>query len=208
MQRAQEKQERVTQIEQRQSVSRLSLDTVLNEQDRRDLPFEVKGALQLDKVFLLDNRIETGQVGFHVLVPLETESGVLMINFGWIKANAYRDQLPQIQLNQDTYSFYGISAVPTHNPMVTETATASAPWPRVIQSIDLTLMSAFLDHPLLPVVMQLAPEHQMGFVRNWQPVVMAPEKHYAYALQWFGLALACVIIYFVALRKRRSKTHD
>ncbi|WP_269748101.1 SURF1 family cytochrome oxidase biogenesis protein [Enterovibrio coralii] len=37
----------------------------------------------------------------------------------------------------------------------------------------------------------------------WDPVVMLPEKHYAYAAQWFGLALVVVIGFLVWWRRGR-----
>ena len=204
LQRAEQKESRLAQIEQRKSDSVLSLQYVLQQEDPRDLSYQISGDLLTEQVFLLDNRIEAGKVGFHVIVPLLTDYGVQMINFGWIKAGQYRNDLPAILLNPNTREFTGTSSVPSFNPMVTETALATDPWPKVVQSIDLTVMAVFLGRDLLPVVMQLDPEHPDGFTRNWKAVVMAPEKHYGYAIQWYGLAIACLIIYIVALRKRKS----
>lgn len=204
LQRAEQKEQRLTQIEQRKSASILTINDVLEQPDPRDLTYQVSGQILMDKVFLLDNRIETGQVGFHVVVPVETQQGIQLINYGWVKSGLYRTELPKFKLNQNTQSFHGVSSVPSVNPMVSETATQADPWPKVIQTIDLVKMSSFLGRDVLPIVMQLDPDHADGFVRNWKAVVMAPEKHYGYAVQWYGLALACLIIYVVALRKRKS----
>ncbi|TRY33351.1 SURF1 family protein [Aliiglaciecola sp. M165] len=202
MQRAEQKQSRLEQIEQRSSTARLSLRELLEFEEKRDLPFEVFGAPDPEKVFYLDNRIESGHVGYHVLVPVETDYGVQLINFGWIKAEQLRTQLPEVKIDATAQQYIGVSAVPNINPMVTETATKQDGWPLVIQQIDLPLMSTFLGIQLSPVVMQLSPEHPAGLVRNWKPVVMSPQKHYGYAIQWFGLAIACLVIYIVALLKR------
>jgi cytochrome oxidase assembly protein ShyY1 len=207
LQRGHQKQQRLDQIAQRKLVSVMTIDEVLSESDRRDLSVEVHGKLLANRIFYLDNRIESGQVGYQILAPIETDSGVLIVNFGWIKAGLYREQLPEIQLTQQNGRFYGTSAEPLVNPMIIETATTLDPWPKVIQSIDLYKISTFLGMPVLPFVMQLDPTHPMGYLRNWQPVVMAPEKHYAYAVQWYGLAIACVIIYLVAIRNRKPKKH-
>lgn len=205
LQRAQQKEVRLQQIELRKSNNPLALEDVLGQQDKRDLPVRFTGKLKVNKPFLLDNRIENGQVGFHVLVPASTDLGVVLVNLGWIKSGQYRDKLPKFDLPAYSQVFYGTSAVPTVNPMVTETAAMSDNWPILLQSIDLSLISTFIDADLLPLVLQLDPEHPIGFSRNWVAVVMAPEKHYAYAVQWFALAIACVIIYIVALRKRKIR---
>ncbi|MCL5256048.1 MAG: hypothetical protein M1363_08050, partial [Gammaproteobacteria bacterium] len=41
-------------------------------------------------------------------------------------------------------------------------------------------------------------------VREWPIVVMPPHRHYAYAMQWFGLALAALIVFLVASRERTT----
>jgi surfeit locus 1 family protein len=44
-----------------------------------------------------------------------------------------------------------------------------------------------------------------SFVRDWQPVVMAPEKHLAYAAQWFLLAFAALVIFVIAQRNKLKR---
>ncbi|MCB1318421.1 MAG: hypothetical protein KDK27_20790, partial [Leptospiraceae bacterium] len=39
----------------------------------------------------------------------------------------------------------------------------------------------------------------------WQPVAFGPEKHYAYALQWFAIAFALLVIYIVLNTKKISR---
>ncbi|MBU2877491.1 SURF1 family protein [Aliiglaciecola lipolytica] len=203
LQRAHYKEARIQQIEQRKTSNPLNIEDLLARQDKRDLPLQFKGKMLVNKVFLLDNRIENGQVGYQVLIPVRTEFGDVMVNLGWVKAGQYRDQLPRFDLPAYEQVFYGTSSVPTVNPMVTETAQMDDKWPMLLQSIDLTLIAKFTGTQVLPVVLQLDPEFPIGFTRNWVAVVMAPEKHYAYAMQWFGLAIACAVIYIVALRKRK-----
>ena len=43
-----------------------------------------------------------------------------------------------------------------------------------------------------------------GYRRDWQPIVYGPEKHYGYAAQWFGMALATIILFFFATIKRNK----
>ena len=42
----------------------------------------------------------------------------------------------------------------------------------------------------MPFVVYLDENEALGFVKNWTPIVMPPEKHRAYAFQWFSLAVA------------------
>jgi surfeit locus 1 family protein len=43
----------------------------------------------------------------------------------------------------------------------------------------------------------LDPGEPDGFVRTWAPPGFPPIRHLGYAVQWFGLALALLVIYVV-----------
>ena len=45
------------------------------------------------------------------------------------------------------------------------------------------------------MVLLLDKDQPGGFVREWNPVVVGPERHVGYAVQWFALAAALVILY-------------
>ena len=96
--------------------------------------------------------------------------------------------------------------MPTDNPMITETATQEAIWPKVIQQVDIHFIEQVIKLELPPFVIKLT-DSSDGFIRNWQPVVMPPEKHYAYAVQWMGLGIAAFLVYFFALRARFRAAH-
>ena len=209
LQRSEQKKLRIEQIELRKSATPLQISDMSNgEEDLRDFPFEAFGMLQNDRVFLVDNRQHEGKVGYQVVVPVNTNAGTLLVNFGWVKGSQYREQLPVISLPHGSLTLSGIVAVPELNPMVKETAEFDQVWPKVIQQIDLPLIEKFLEEPVLDFIMLLSPEHPDGFVREWQPVVMPPEKHLAYAVQWFGLAIACLLVYVFALRTRFKKNDE
>lgn len=207
--RADAKEQRLAQIEQRQQRSQISLQALTKfDSDIRDIKFTAQGELLSDRLFLLDNRINNGRVGYEVIVPLNTDNGLLMVNMGWVPAGATRQDLPLIHLPSGPTGFSGIASVPDKNPMITETATVGESWPIVIQQIDFEVFQSFLKLPVLKVIMLLDQTQELGFVRNWQPVVMPPEKHLAYAIQWFGLALACILVFIFALKKRIQRRHD
>ena len=86
---------------------------------------------------------------------------------------------------------------------ITAGKEAVSGWPRVVQQIELEQFESLLGHELLPVLLQLDPEDPHGFVRDWRPVYgVTPDKHRAYALQWYTLALVLVIIY-IGMNTRR-----
>ena len=48
----------------------------------------------------------------------------------------------------------------------------------------------------------LDPSEPDGYVRQWQPPGFPPVRHIAYAVQWFSLAAALAVIYFVTNVRR------
>lgn len=57
-----------------------------------------------------------------------------------------------------------------------------------------------LSYPLKPVIILLNPEVGQGYWRDWQPSFggFGPERHQGYAVQWFALSVALVILYVIA----------
>ena len=211
LQRAEQKSTRLVMIEAAATTSPLTLGKIINSrEDTRDLPVRLTGTLNPETYLLLDNKIHQGRVGFEVLALLNTDSGNVLINFGWVAGDPSRQSLPEVELPYALQDIQGKVAIPIVNPMASETADIVQNWPKVIQQLDLAFIEQVLQVPILPFIVQLDPLATSGFVRQWQPVVMSPEKHIAYAIQWFGLALAALMIYgFALLGKIKNKEqHD
>ena len=206
LQRGAEKKLRLEQIELASKHEPFSLvDILKHEDEKRDLPLNVKAQAVTGQYFLIDNKIEQGKVGFNILVPLETEQGWLLANFGWVAGTADRLALPNVSLEHGPKTYQGVVAIPTLNPMISETAVQDGLWPKLLQQIDLDVMGTHFGQRFLPVVLLLKPEQDSPLIRNWQAVVMPPEKHIGYAIQWFGLGIAALIIFIVAQGNRLRK---
>ncbi len=70
-------------------------------------------------------------------------------------------------------------------------------------------MQAQLGAPLLPFVLRLSPHSEHGYVREWQTRTgLSPERHVGYAVQWFALAVALVVLcIWVAVRRAPEDDH-
>lgn len=203
IERATAKQERLQQIEKRSGQAAFTIDDILSmEENVSDFVLQAQGTLDVRHYFLLDNRIVNQRVGYEVLVPFRSGPHLLLVNLGWVPAPASREQLPKVSLPKKELKLYGTLSQPTKNPFVSQSKSNEGKQAVRIQEIDLALLSNILGESLLPFVLQLSPEHEIGYERDWKPVVMSPEKHWAYAVQWFGLALACVVITLIAIRKK------
>ena len=67
-------------------------------------------------------------------------------------------------------------------------------WPLRVQQIELDKFSQLIGKKLLPFVVYLDKNEAIGYKKNWQAVVMPPQKHRAYAFQWFSLAAAFLVL--------------
>jgi surfeit locus 1 family protein len=174
----------------------------------------VVGRYLPERQILLDNQIHQGRAGYHVLTPLRIHNTgtLVLVNRGWVPLGPSRRQLPDISVTGDELSVRGLVHQPSPPPIqLGETGDQVPGWPKVVQRLDLSALAERFGAPLLPYTVRLAPEEEHGYVREWHAYYGAgPGKHQAYAVQWFGLALVLLIVYFALhLRPKaeRSETH-
>ena len=156
--------------------------------------------------FLLDNRTHAGHAGYQVLTPfLIRDSGVaVLVNRGWMSLGKSRDRLPDVTVHEDRQRISGRLKIPPQKAFMLGEEEPRQRWPWRIQQIRIESLSAELGRPLLPVVLLLDAEQPDGYVRQWRPLVgFGPERNVGYAVQWFGLAAALLIIY-LAVNTRRT----
>ena len=166
----------------------------------------VVGHYDSDHQFLLDNRTHAGQAGYQVLTPfLIRDSGVaVLVNRGWMPLGQSRDRLPDVTVHEDRQRISGRLKIPLQKVFMLGEEGPRQRWPWRIQKIQLESQSAELGRPLLPVVLLLDAGQPDGYVRQWRPLVgFGPERNVGYAVQWFGLAAALLIIY-LAVNTRRT----
>ncbi|WP_299081476.1 SURF1 family protein [uncultured Paraglaciecola sp.] len=210
LQRAEQKTQRLLAIELAANAEQIDLHQVLGSSisEMLDMPVNFEGVAVSERYFLLDNKIYKGRVGYQVLVPIQTDAGTVMANFGWVAATNSRDILPRIELNDARIPYAGIVSLPLHNAMIKETALLDGKWPKILQQIDLEVIQQHYQQQVLPFVVRLNAQQELNFVRDWQPVVMAPEKHLAYAVQWYLLGLAALAVFVIAQRNKLKRNNN
>ncbi|MBL8200920.1 MAG: SURF1 family protein [Chromatiales bacterium] len=159
------------------------------------------GRYDPDHQLLLDNISHDRQPGYQVLTPFATAGGVVLVNRGWVRADGDRRILPDIRVASDPREVVGrIEWLPRPGIELAAVAPApDAPWPRRLLFPTSEQASAQLGVPLPNYQLLLDPAAPDGYVREWRPGGMGPDRHLAYAVQWFGLALTVVVIYFVLM---------
>ena len=141
-----------------------------------------------------------------------TTSGAdwVLVNRGWVPLGERRSQLPAVPGPAERVELHAMIKLPpakAFGPAAVE--DSGTRWPRVIQRLEIAPIGQRLGHPLLPLVLQLDAADPAGFVRDWKPVYgITPDKHRAYAAQWFTLALVLLVIYIGVNTRRRGRDTD
>lgn len=154
----------------------------------------------------LDNRQMQGRPGFFVCTPLQLEPGgaVVLVQRGWVPRNfEARTQLPPVQTPAGRVRIEGRLAPPPSR-LLEFGHSAPAPGSSPIrQNLDLAAFRSETGLPLADwTVLQTGPASE-GLLRDWPPVALGIEKHYGYALQWFGLSglIALLYVWFQIVRR-------
>ena len=168
----------------------------------------VRGEFDRSAVFLLDNKILDGRAGVHVLQLFRPEANPpILVNRGWLPISADRTELPAVETPEANVDIQGILSAPIEGGFRLGEPDVLAPpiKPQLITYLDLDRIAGAVGEPLSPWIILLEAGDETGFAgRDWQPSVMLPAQHGAYAAQWFGLALA-IAITWTALAWRASR---
>jgi cytochrome oxidase assembly protein ShyY1 len=195
--RALEKEQRLARIEQLKSQNPLSLQQVnllaVNE-NINDMPVTIEGLFDEQAVFLLDNQVNKGRLGYRAYQVLMVEQYTVLVNLGWVLGSINRQELPEVQPLSGKHTIHGNVRLIEVGIQLQEQIFSGVQWPLRIQQVELDKFSTLINRQLLPFVIYLDIDEKIGFEKNWQPIVMPPEKHRAYAFQWFSLAIAWVML--------------
>lgn len=160
--------------------------------------------------FLLDNRVRLDEhgvrrVGYEVLTPLKLASGrIALVNRGWVPGGRDRTQLPDVDVKSGMRRIKGVVNLPGKSFHLGD-MDSDERWPRLIQFVDYEAIARRLGADVYPAVIMLAPGDADGYLRDWQPVLRGPRMHYSYAIQWFAMSLAVVILFVIFTVRRRQR---
>jgi surfeit locus 1 family protein len=172
---------------------------------------EVRGEYLSWPQFLRDNMLHDGVAGYHVVTALRVvgRSERLLVNRGWVPAGGDRRVLPVVAVGSEPRLVsgrleqlprpglrLGASSADDHrgeDVVVLQYPTAA--------ELELVLGEPVFDYELL--LDAAAPD---GYVREWQAPGLEPERHLAYAGQWWALAVgavaAAVVMAFRTVRRK------
>ena len=149
--------------------------------------------------FLLDNRPHAGRPGYEVLTPCALDDGRrVLVNRGWVPFTGRLDRLPDIALTVTRTAVRGrLDELPVGGLASGHAAPdPNAPWPRVTSYPTRAELESSLGVKLPQRIVLLDPDAAGGYVREWSPPGLAPERHFSYAIQWWGFAVVLLVLSF------------
>jgi surfeit locus 1 family protein len=171
---------------------------------------EAQGSYDPSRQILIDNMSDqNGHAGYYVITPFAlTGGGWLLVNRGWIPMGASRAELPAIPVPNDARGVRGrADHLPTAGIQMGTRAVLRPPYPVVADFPSRAEIQQLFSGSILTRatdVVLLDADQPDGYVRRWQPPGFPPMRNIAYAVQWFGLALALVVIYAITNLKKKA----
>lgn len=158
---------------------------------------------------LLDNQVHDGRPGYLVFTPFLPANGqaAVLVNRGWLPLGRDRRVVPDLSIDTPVEQLRGrINRFPDVGIRLAGGGTPGEGWPVRTQYVDLAALGVKFGYALAPFQLELDADQPAGYLRDWRiNVVIPPEKHRAYAVQWFGLALTLsTLMFWNSLRKRRE----
>lgn len=162
---------------------------------------------------LLDNQSHGGRAGvraYRVFQPGHDQPAAagampLLVELGWLPLPADRT-LPAVPVPGST-QVSGLLLPPPSPGLVTPAAATQADGTVLVVALDPQVVAAALHLPALaPRVLRLDPALPLGYARDLEllPNTLPPERHLGYAVQWFAMAAAVLVIaLLLTLRGRR-----
>lgn len=207
MQRKAEKESILASQDSQSSQQSQSLPLELdNYSDWRYRPVNISGRYLSEQQLLLENQIRERVVGLNVFTPLLLQDGrAVLVDRGWLPAPEYGSSLESIAIIDSDQLVAGYVYTPFSDGLrLGSVDNDQSDWPRMIQYIDYQQLSEVLGLQLVPAVVRLSPEADDGYLREWSVVAFGPERHLGYAVQWFALALAMLVIFIILVRRKHD----
>lgn len=159
-----------------------------------------RGTYDAEHQLLIDNRVFAGRAGYDVLTPLRLEGTDtwVLVNRGWVGQGADRASLPVLSVPGGRVEVHGLAGLPESKPLfVADHARENHGWPAVALWADLAHYAKATGYRLQPIEILQDPRDPGPYPRHWRIVSLPPEQSTSYAVQWFALAAALIIIYLV-----------
>lgn len=180
---------------------------------QEDVQFQhvkVRGYYVNDAMILIQNRFYHGQLGYEVITPLRIpgQATFLLVDRGWV-AKPPTAPLPTIEGVVAPQQITGtLKLLNEYQFILGKNIFDTESLPIVVQKIDIQELNQLTHLSFYPFILRLDPSNQNGFQREWTITTIPPERHMAYAVQWFALSVVLCVGYLSYYRRQRVRYEE
>ncbi len=187
--------------------SQLPVDASVDWNAWRYRPVVADGTFDAPRQILIDNKVENGRAGYHVVTPLRmTDGRTVLVDRGWVAAGETRSQLPSAAPPPGAVTVHARVNIPTARYVE---LSGGAPVGGVWENLDPARVAKATGVALLPIVLeQTAPLHPGdNLARAWPSPDFGIERHLIYMVQWYLFA-TLVAGFWLWFNVRRARAAD
>lgn len=184
-------------FEQRQA----AFPTPIEQLDRTDsealkhLKISLAGTYVSNRDILIGNRVYHGDYGYEVITPfiLASSGEMVFISRGWVRGMPDRSVLPEIEATEGVQMLLGHLYVPPPQSFY-KPGKLGGKWPAVVSYFEVAASAEAFQKPAFPYVVRLDENSPGVLTRPWPKPHLKASDSQSYAMQWFAMALAVVLI--------------
>ena len=181
----------------------LSAPLVLDNDHKNWQPVKTSGTFE-DFIIYEDNAILDGKAGYKIYHLFKnSDNSYIFIHRGFVERNRIKNNLPEVEVPEGIKNLEGKVLKRTNNAFIQNIQESDS---RIIQEFDLSYLkerhSSLKNKEIYEYLFNLQAENEMKFSAIEKPVNMSSSKHIGYAIQWFGLCAALIILTIYAYRRK------
>ena len=168
-----------------------------------------EGRFLTQPAWLLDNQQRDGRPGVRVFRLFQPDGGStpVLVEMGWLAVSAARELPVAGPAPNDRIEVRGLLLPPPSSGLLAGAESQTPDGQHLVIALDPATIAARSGVArIAPRVLRLDPDLPIGHARDLDvlPNTLPPERHLGYAVQWFALAAAVLIIaVLLTLRHRR-----
>ena len=181
----------------------LSTPLALENDHKNWQPVKTSGTFE-DLIIYEDNAILDGRAGYKIYHLFKNlDSSYIFIHRGFVERNRIKNNLPEVEVPEGIKNLEGKALRRTNNAFIQNIQESDL---RIIQEFDLNYLkerySSLKNKEIYEYLFNLQAEDEVKFSAIEKPVNMSSSKHIGYAIQWFGLCAALIILTIYAYRRK------